>query len=33
MDYKETVFLPKTNFSMRGGLPQNEPIMIERWKK
>ena len=33
MDYKETVFLPSTNFPMRGGLPKNEPQMILRWKK
>ena len=33
MDYRETVFLPNTNFSMRGGLPHNEPEMIQRWKK
>ena len=33
MDYRETVFLPNTNFSMRGGLPHNEPEMIQRWNK
>ena len=33
MDYRETVFLPNTNFSMRGGLPHNEPEMIQRWEK
>ena len=33
MDYKETVFLPSTDFAMRGGLPKNEPQMILRWKK
>ena len=32
MDYKETVFLPKTDFPMRGGLPSKEPEIIERWK-
>ena len=31
MDYKDTVFLPKTNFGMRGGLPLREPDMIKRW--
>ena len=25
MDYKQTVFLPKTEFPMRGGLPKKEP--------
>ncbi len=33
MDYKDTVFLPKSSFGMRGGLPQREPDMIERWNK
>jgi len=33
MDYKDTVFLPKSSFGMRGGLPIREPEMIERWKK
>ncbi len=31
--YKKTVFLPKTDFPMRGGLPQKEPEIIEKWKK
>ncbi len=30
-DYRETVFLPETPFPMRGGLPQKEPAIIERW--
>lgn len=25
MDYKDTLFLPTTDFAMRGNLPQNEP--------
>ena len=29
--YKETVFLPKTDFPMRGGLPQKEPKILEKW--
>lgn len=29
--YKETVFLPKTDFPMRGGLPQKEPEILARW--
>ena len=32
-DYKTTVFLPTTEFPMRGSLPQREPDMVERWKK
>ncbi|MCB2106608.1 MAG: class I tRNA ligase family protein, partial [Rhodobacteraceae bacterium] len=30
-DYKSTVFLPKTAFSMKAGLPQLEPKLLERW--
>ena len=30
-DYKNTVFLPQTEFPMRAGLPQREPEMIQRW--
>ncbi|MEM8635475.1 MAG: isoleucine--tRNA ligase [Pseudomonadota bacterium] len=30
-DYRETLFLPKTEFPMRGGLPKAEPKWIERW--
>ncbi|ANK81708.1 MAG: isoleucine--tRNA ligase [Rhizobiales bacterium NRL2] len=32
-DYKDTVFLPKTDFPMRAGLPQKEPEMLERWER
>ena len=32
MNYKETVFLPKTDFPMRGGLPKKEPEILQRWK-
>ncbi len=32
-DYRDTVFLPKTDFPMRGGLPQLEPKLLDRWKK
>lgn len=28
---KDTVFLPQTEFPMRAGLPQKEPVMIENW--
>lgn len=31
MDFKDTLFLPQTNFSMRGQLPQKEPIFINKW--
>ena len=31
MDYKSTVFLPKTEFPMRAGLPKREPIILGRW--
>src|SRR5437868_5888685 len=32
-DYRPTVFLPKTDFPMRGGLPQLEPKLVERWQQ
>ena len=32
-DYKSTVFLPQTEFPMRGGLPEREPQILERWEK
>jgi isoleucyl-tRNA synthetase len=31
-DYSETLFLPKTDFPMRAGLPQKEPAILERWR-
>ncbi len=31
-DYRDTVFLPKTEFPIRGNLPQLEPKLLERWK-
>ena len=31
LDYSETLFLPKTDFPMRAGLPQKEPAILERW--
>src|ERR1700678_1202202 len=31
-DYSETLFLPKTDFPMRAGLPQKEPELLKRWK-
>jgi isoleucyl-tRNA synthetase len=30
-DYKSTVFLPRTDFPMRGDLPKREPALLERW--
>ena len=30
-DYSETLFLPKTDFPMRAGLPQKEPEILARW--
>jgi isoleucyl-tRNA synthetase len=31
MDYKDTILLPKTDFPMRGGLPQKEPLKYKKW--
>ncbi|MCB4379520.1 isoleucine--tRNA ligase, partial [Synechococcus sp. MU1644] len=31
-DYKDTLFLPSTDFPMRAGLPQSEPKWLERWE-
>ncbi|MCZ6511046.1 MAG: isoleucine--tRNA ligase [Alphaproteobacteria bacterium] len=30
-DYKDTVFLPSTEFPMRAGLPKKEPELLARW--
>ena len=30
--YRDTVFLPKTEFPMRGELPKKEPEMVKRWQ-
>lgn len=30
-DYRPTVFLPKTDFPMKAGLPQKEPAILARW--
>ena len=32
VDYKDTVFLPKTDFPMKAGLPQKEPGILARWQ-
>jgi isoleucyl-tRNA synthetase len=30
-DYRDTVFLPKTDFPMKAGLAQKEPVLLARW--
>jgi isoleucyl-tRNA synthetase len=32
-DYSETLFLPKTDFPMRAGLPKKEPEIVARWEQ
>jgi len=32
-DYRETLFLPKTDFPMRANLPKREPHWIDRWNE
>lgn len=32
-DYRDTVFLPETDFAMRAGLPQREPDWLARWER
>ncbi len=32
-DYRDTVFLPKTDFPMKAGLPQKEPAILARWQE
>ncbi|MGX7893893.1 isoleucine--tRNA ligase [Tsuneonella sp. HG222] len=31
-DYRSTVFLPKTDFPMKAGLPEKEPGILARWQ-
>ena len=33
VDYKSTVYLPKTDFPMKAGLASKEPELLERWVK
>ncbi|MEM7443403.1 MAG: isoleucine--tRNA ligase [Pseudomonadota bacterium] len=33
VDYKSTVFLPKTDFPMRAGLPKKEPEILAWWQE
>ena len=32
-DWSETLFLPKTDFPMKAGLPEREPQLLARWAK
>ncbi|HVW92434.1 MAG TPA: isoleucine--tRNA ligase [Devosia sp.] len=32
-DYSATLFLPETDFPMRAGLPEREPIWLQRWEE
>ncbi|MFZ1962908.1 MAG: isoleucine--tRNA ligase [Roseiarcus sp.] len=32
-DYSQTLYLPKTDFPMRAGLPQKEPEILARWTR
>jgi len=31
-DWSETLFLPKTDFPMKAGLPEREPELLKRWR-
>ncbi len=33
VDYKTTVYLPKTDFPMKAGLPKREPELIAKWQE
>ena len=33
VDFSDTLFLPKTNFAMRAGLPEYEPKILSEWSK
>ncbi len=33
VDYKDTLFLPRTPFEMRAGLPRREPEWLARWER
>ena len=32
-EWRETLFLPHTDFPMRAGLPKREPEILERWAR
>ncbi len=33
MEIKDTILLPKTDFSMKADLPKKEPLILDKWKK
>ncbi|NQW01699.1 MAG: class I tRNA ligase family protein, partial [Rhodospirillales bacterium] len=33
VDYKTTVYLPKTDFPMKAGLPRMEPLLLAKWQE
>ena len=33
MEIKDTILLPKTDFSMKADLPKKEPLILENWQK
>ena len=32
-DWSATLFLPKTDFPMKAGLPEREPELLKRWER
>ena len=32
MEYKDTLQMPKTEFEMRGNLPNKEPDILKKWQ-
>jgi isoleucyl-tRNA synthetase len=32
IDYSNTLYLPQTDFPMRAGLPEKEPVLVKRWQ-
>ncbi|MFA6155651.1 isoleucine--tRNA ligase [Mesorhizobium sp.] len=32
IDYSKTLYLPLTDFPMRAGLPEKEPLLVKRWQ-
>ncbi|TKT69178.1 isoleucine--tRNA ligase [Aquamicrobium sp. LC103] len=33
IDYSKTLYLPRTEFPMRAGLPEKEPLLVKRWQE
>jgi len=33
IDYSKTLYLPQTEFPMRAGLPEKEPLLVRRWQE